>query len=310
MDSINAGQGALKGLTAASAKATLVGIILAAAAVEATAANYYVRPALRVGAGELIDGHQTNGPVNHFLSQSVVGYSESEVDLATGTVKMYSENSAHTQGLQTFGAFGDRITINGGAGTTFDLDFQVYGELYGLLEFAAPGGAPPSIWVDVGIVAFAPGVADGTNFFGIANDPCWGQDPLNCTPAPDPLLFDYEGFTEDMEISGFFEGDTDFYQDVFRSATASFTLPGNHEVMDIFAFTNVTVNAAPGAGVSEWVADFSNTAEFSFNTEPGVEVFSSSGQFVGAPAVPVPAAAWLFGSALLGLFGIKRRAYS
>jgi|GEM_PF-5609516 len=44
-------------------------------------------------------------------------------------------------------------------------------------------------------------------------------------------------------------------------------------------------------------ADFSRTAVFSFN-----------GQGVIAPAaVPLPAAVWLFGSALIGLFGAKRR---
>ena len=111
-----------------------------------------------------------------------------------------------------------------------------------------------------------------------------------------------------MEIGGFQEGDEDFYQSIYREASGSFVLPSNYEQMDIFAFTNVIVDAQPGAGVSEWYADFSNTAEFSFYSEPGVDVFSSSGQFLGTPsAVPVPAAAWLFGSALLGLFGINRR---
>lgn len=35
--------------------------------------------------------------------------------------------------------------------------------------------------------------------------------------------------------------------------------------------------------------------------------FAFSGDFVGVPEVPVPAAVWLFGSGLLGLLAVARR---
>ena len=60
-----------------------------------------------------------------------------------------------------------------------------------------------------------------------------------------------------------------------------------------FDFASIVTEIDPRAAY----ADFSNTAVFSF-----------TGQGVIAPAaVPVPAAVWLFGSALLGLIGIQRK---
>lgn len=52
--------------------------------------------------------------------------------------------------------------------------------------------------------------------------------------------------------------------------------------------------------------DLSNTALVSFDLPDGVWLTSQNGAIFGSP-VPVPAAAWLFGSGLLGLIGVARR---
>lgn len=58
--------------------------------------------------------------------------------------------------------------------------------------------------------------------------------------------------------------------------------------------------------VSVGTVDLLNTAIISFDLPQGVYLTSSLGGTFGAP-VPVPAAAWLFGSGLLGLVGVVRR---
>jgi len=56
--------------------------------------------------------------------------------------------------------------------------------------------------------------------------------------------------------------------------------------------------------------DFGGTCDatdpITISLPPGVTFTSASGQFLTAP-VPIPAAAWLFGSGLLGLIGVARR---
>lgn len=52
-------------------------------------------------------------------------------------------------------------------------------------------------------------------------------------------------------------------------------------------------------------SDFGSTAAISFNLPAGTSITSDGGYTQAA--VPVPAAAWLFGSGLLGLIGVARR---
>jgi hypothetical protein len=70
---------------------------------------------------------------------------------------------------------------------------------------------------------------------------------------------------------------------------------------------NISLGISCGANLSR--AGGSGTCDF---TDPltitlpeGVTFTSASGQFL--TSVPVPAAAWLFGSGLLGLIGVARR---
>lgn len=285
--------------------------------------SYFVRPVLRIGAGEIIDGRQVNGPTTGSLEQSVVGNSESAVNLTNGTVKMYAQESAAETGLQTFGAFGERLTINGGAGTNWDLSFGLEGDLYGQLGPRAPSpSSPPLFFYDLSIVVFNQGVADSTNFFALARDACWGQDPLNCSPVPAPLAYEYVFESIPIPVDDYDpfgdDSDNEFYIDVYDEIFASIELASNHEVLDIFVFTNMWVapNGA-GNGLESYFADFSNTATYSQQFAPGVEAFSSSGQFLGLAAppvtpssnVPAPGGLLLIAIGLLGL-GVSRRRMS
>jgi hypothetical protein len=53
--------------------------------------------------------------------------------------------------------------------------------------------------------------------------------------------------------------------------------------------------------------DIGNTAYLSIEMDPAVSFTSESGVFLSVSQVPIPAAAWLFGSALVGLVGVGRR---
>lgn len=276
-------------------------------------ANYYVRPLLQVGSGAYQDGLEYNGATEATQSQSVSGSSWSTVDLGNGTAKMYSEGSAGLPGLLAFGGFGEKLTITGGAGTFWDLSYAMEGSFSGDLEFVTPGSSNPHLFYNLGLVVFAAGVADATNFLGIANDPCWGQDPLNCTPAPAALA--------NVSTSEFFEapvlgGEDDFFETFFRQVTASVFLPTNNEVLELFVYSNVIVDAQAGAGLANYVADFSQTASFAQQFAPGVDAYSSSGEFLGLVAppddpppngVPAPGVLGLFGLGLLALGWTRRK---
>jgi hypothetical protein len=61
-------------------------------------------------------------------------------------------------------------------------------------------------------------------------------------------------------------------------------------------------------GLNEGVVDFYNTASISMDLPSGFSVTTSSGlPLVFAPAVPVPPAAYLLGSALIGLLGMRKK---
>lgn len=77
-------------------------------------------------------------------------------------------------------------------------------------------------------------------------------------------------------------------------------------LLDITTQKDWTMNAFMDVNCSSGVqCDFGNTAKLSFNLPSGVQFTSDSGALL--TAVPVPAAIWLFGSALVGLIGMGRR---
>lgn len=281
--------------------------------------NYYVRPALRVGGGALQDGLVQNGTTVSSQTQSVTGTSRSEVNLQEGTVKMYAEEYFNSAvGLQAFGGFGERITVKNGAGTSWGVDFGIEGEVFGDLGFRAPGAPAPVIVYDVGVVVHEAGLADWSNFLGLANDPCWGQDPLNCTPAPAALANEYSQGIYEVPVENFAEGIDAFFEYLYTDVSANINIGSNLETFDLFTYTNVFMafdTLGVDSGLENYVLDFENTARYSQEFAPNVEVFSSSGQFLGLPtppdnppgSVPTPGALQLFSLGLAALFAGRRR---
>jgi hypothetical protein len=89
-----------------------------------------------------------------------------------------------------------------------------------------------------------------------------------------------------------------------------YTLQVTKSVWEGEAFT---LNASIGGGTNLWsgggpygLMDIGNTAFLSMEMEDGVSFTSGSGVLLTS-VVPIPAAAWLFGSALLGLGVVKRK---
>ncbi len=55
------------------------------------------------------------------------------------------------------------------------------------------------------------------------------------------------------------------------------------------------------------IGDWSNENEYEIKWKDGGDYVKLKGEFDSLRVVPIPAAAWLFGSALLALFTISRR---
>ncbi len=271
-------------------------------------ANYFVRPFLRVGSGPGIvqDGLETNGPIEATQTQNVSGFSTSTVNLAEGTVKVSAEATAAQPILTTSGTFGERLTIRGGVGTNWDMDFTLDGFVEGDLGPRASGSPDPFVFYNLKIAVLEAGVADYSNFWGIATNTCWGQDPLNCTEVY-PLA--KVSVTELIDIP-YDPNESTFSMDISDTISASILLLTNNALLDLFVAANVAVVLSGGvsSGVVNYSSDFSNTAAFSQNFAPGVMAYSSSGQFLGLPTpppaqVPTPGTLAMLMIGLLGLMG-------
>lgn len=87
-----------------------------------------------------------------------------------------------------------------------------------------------------------------------------------------------------------------------NSTAASFTMTGGTVHIDLDPDTAAETLIIRATGVLN-LTDYEETAgTFDFSSETGYGVFSA-----GSTAVPLPAAAWLFGSGLIALVGIGRR---
>ena len=218
--------------------------------------------------------------------QGVVGYSSSTVNLSEGTVKMYSSEYSVLQGLQTFGSFGERVTVTGGAGTNWDLSFAVEGmlSLYGggpILD----NEQPSTLLYNVGIAVYKAGQVNWSNFVN--------------NPDFDPVLFEFN------EVVDIIDGVEDFNQmDVYAEVFGNVALASDYEVFDIFAYTNVIVTPQVGNGIVEYEADFMNTARFGQTFAAGAQGFSSSGQFMGLTTPPPAPTNNVSGPAPIALFSM------
>lgn len=272
-------------------------------------ANYFVRPFLQVGSAIVQDGLQTNGPIEATQTQNLVGSSTSTVNLAEGTVKMYAEVANAAQPILTnSGVFGERLTIQGGQGTNWNMDFTLDGSVTGDLGSRAAGSPDPFVFYNMKIAVFEAGVADYSNFWGIATNPCWGQDPSNCTEVY-PL--NKVSVSESIDIP-YDPAETSYFLDIYETISASVLLLTNNALLDLFVSANVAVVLSGGvsSGVVNYSSDFSNTAAFSQTFAPGVIAYSSSGQFLGLPAPPPPAQVPTPGTLamlMIGLLGLMGR---
>lgn len=287
--------------------------------------SYYVRPGLRVGGGEFQDGLTVNGPTTASQTQGVVGTSRSTVSLVDGTVKMYADELfSSAVGLQAFGGFGERVTVNGGLGTNWGISFGIEGDISGQLGPAAPGAPVPTVVYDIGVVVLEAGIANADNFLFYANDPCYEQDPLNCVPLPAALANAYSQALFEVPVEDWQPtGSNDFFESVSASVDVNIALTSNSAVFDIFTYTNVFMafdTVGSGSGLESYTLDFENTATYSQTFANGVEVFSSSGEFLGLEApptepptdVPAPGSLPLLGLGLLSLLwrrGIPGRSH-
>lgn len=285
---------------------TILGVSALLLAMETSAgplgSNYYVRPGLRVNyPAEFQDGIEVNGATTKTQVQGAIGNSRSRVSLDEGTVKMYIDSQGNNINLQTFGGFGERVTVTGGAGTNWSFSFAVDGYLE--TQGGAPRieGVPDPLWFyDIGLAIYEPGVATYNTFNSVE---------LRTSSAN--LFYGY-----DSELRGI-NSDLEFeIQDAFLSIDGFIPLASNFEVFDIFVFTNIIVDPEIGDGLENYIADFENTASYSQEFAPGVEAFSSSGRFLGLttapqepPGTPVslPAPAMLMGIGLC-LLRLRRKA--
>lgn len=285
---------------------TMIGASALLLAMEVSAgplgSNYYVRPGLRVNyPAEFQDGLEVNGATTKSQVQGAIGNSRSRVSLDDGTVKMYINSLGNNINMQTFGGFGERITVTGGEGTNWNFSFAVDGYLETLGGAPRIEGVPDPLWYyDIGMAIYKPGVATYDTFNG--------EELRNS----DANLFygydsDFRSINSDLEFD---------QQDAFLSLNGFVSLASNYEVFDIFVFTNIVVDPEYGDGLENFIADFENTASYSQAFAPGVEAFSSSGQFLGlatpppaeptGTSIPLPAPAALMGIGLCVL-RLRRR---
>jgi len=116
---------------------------------------------------------------------------------------------------------------------------------------------------------------------------------------------DYSTVYNDGESNGLIPLLGDTYSPIYgegdRSYSAGFVAPdSNGDVFEAYVFANIA-----GDGDYRTDSQFSRSGSANYNQADYVGSFLVSGNLI---ATPIPAALWLFGPALLGLMGFRRKA--
>ena len=259
----------------------------------ATAANaYWIRPIFGDGSQLFQDGLDING-----LTQDIQTFNDaarswySEVDIDNGTAGAYSsisDGGVQTSGLVAYSnaLWGETITFNGGAPSTWDFFLDVDGFI-DAETFSDPNGPGPDLYnIDVraSITIFEGGTA-GTL-------PLEWASEANLATA----LFNDDIWIQEYSEGGYFDSiSTSLGGSLAVSAGDSFDI-----VVRLWTGCVINDNETGYCDI-----DFSNTAGFSTSADPS-SFTSTSGTFLGSEAtIPLPAAGWLLLSGLAGLSGLR-----
>ena len=262
----------------------------------ASAANaYWIRPIFGDGTQLFQDGLDINGSTYdiQFFNDAARSW-ESEVDLDNGTTGTYVDIG--DQGIQTSGLiaysnalFGETITFNANAPSIWDFSLDIDGSIESEV-FSDPNGPPGDLYnVDVrASIAIFEG-----NTAGTLPEQWASAENLATT-----LFYDEIWIQEFSSDGGYF----DFISTSIGGSMA--VNPGDSFDIVVRLWTGCVINDNETGFCN---IDFSNTAGFQTNADSD-SFTSTSGAFLGSAVttVPVPSAFWLLGSAILGMFVVRR----
>lgn len=261
--------------------------------VSTSAYAYFIRPFVRIGPGQVIDGLVVDG-----ATEGSQGFNDaalkarSAVSLDEGTMRLYAEGHGPSAAASAQGVMGDTLTFINGAGTSVDVSFSLEALLNAEL-FGVTLNNSTLLW-NISVAVFETGLVDHTNWFGNALQ----DDPGDIAP----VFFEF--LSGDM---GNPSADIVDYA-VSESIDGSFMLGSDYESYDFFFLASLFGSAA--TEISSFIWDGENTATAGLSVDQGVTVQSGSGVFFDSgptDPVPEPATMLLFGTGLMGLLGARSR---
>ena len=255
----------------------------------ASANAYFVRPVVTFGSGTLIDGLIVDG-----ATQNDVGFNDaarqarSDVNLATGEMKLFAAASGPSTSASGQGIMGDTVTFVNGIGTDAYFSFGLDAVLDVDVTIDTFDSPLFSWRVTVGV--FERGLVDYTDWFGRSGEALLFNTATDSISDP---MADIVG----MPINAFVDG--------------TLILPTNRETYDVFYQASLFGGSGSLGQIASFVFDGENTATAGVDVAQGVEVYSGSGVFLGfgadPNAVPVPATIALLSAGWIGFSRRRKR---